>query len=75
MLTASNADGLDIIKLDGGWVINLYERSTTLQNFKEYRIRHTHEGYDWRVASICLRCKAVVPEEILGFVELLRWET
>ena len=79
-------DGKNVLKLDGGWVINLLEGATTRYDISEYRLKHTHEGYNWSVnhssyapeserVMRCLKCRAIVPEEALGFIELLRWET
>ena len=63
----------EVIKGDG-WAIKLSE--------DRYRITHAHEGYDWGVDSSwrngrtrgCIHCGEEVPQEALGFLELLKWE-
>ena len=72
-----------IVRFDDGWVINLLEGSTMINDLKVYRIKHAHEGYDWNVDAVyagapllgrCIRCRTKVPEKLLGFLELLRWD-
>ncbi len=78
----NNDDGKTILELDNGWSINLLYVYTGINETKEYLIKHRHEGYNWNVDPIyagvpllgrCIRCRGNVPEELLGFLELLRW--
>ena len=76
-VTLVNECGWEIKVMEGGW-----------RNTKQYYIMHDHKGYSWpvvanlrgnsdkhRVISVkCSHCQAQVPEETLGFLELLKWE-
>ncbi len=70
----------EVIKVDG-WIITLLKGGTDID---QYRITHSHKGYDWGVNTItiseyrgrvgCIHCGKEVPKEALGFLELLKWE-
>ena len=71
-----DVDGWRIKLIEGGWKYS-----------KQYYITHNHKGYSWPVSTYlnsdehriihvkCSHCHEQVPEETLGFLELLKWET
>ena len=74
----------------GGWCIKMiYYTPVQHRDIKQYYITHNHKGYSWpvvanlrgnsdehRTISVrCAHCHEDVPNETLGFLELLKWET
>lgn len=75
-----------LLKLDDGWSIKMLEGFTQWNDIKRYYGEryycvHSHNGYDYptqdafsRTVIRCSQCNIAVPTEVLGFLELLRWE-
>ena len=68
------------VELDGGWLLSKYTNY-----FNSWAVLHRHkEGLNLcskhtthrrkGVFLLCSKCKTEVPDEVMGFLELIKWE-